>query len=295
MNRSYHGRARARAFTLIELLVVIAIIAILAAILFPVFAQARAAARKTVCLANVKELNLAGLMYSADYDDYFLIYYSGSDRKQLLYPYTKSGVNNSELDVNQIWFCPSVENRSQILLRLEHACQRNVHGHAAVSSAIRDGRGQRRGALVRNMRRHLLCYGDECGRHLLRHGHASLSPKCAGPWRQRLQHAAPQSISPCQQSGERRMARRPRQVDPHAAAVLSRLAGRMDRQQRHNRTIRTTRPVWIQPTELTQTNRHTKGVQMNNLSSALLGVTAAVILLPGGAPAEKTQSRLQLQ
>jgi len=58
-----------RGFTLIELLVVIAIIAILAAILFPVFAQARAQARKTSCLSNVKQLSLASLMYTQDYDE----------------------------------------------------------------------------------------------------------------------------------------------------------------------------------------------------------------------------------
>jgi prepilin-type N-terminal cleavage/methylation domain-containing protein len=58
-----------RAFTLIELLVVIAIIAILAAILFPVFAQAKEAAKKTTCLSNTKQLNNAWIMYSTDYDD----------------------------------------------------------------------------------------------------------------------------------------------------------------------------------------------------------------------------------
>jgi prepilin-type N-terminal cleavage/methylation domain-containing protein len=56
-------------FTLIELLVVIAIIAILAAILFPVFAQAKEAAKKTTCLSNAKQLNNAWIMYSTDYDD----------------------------------------------------------------------------------------------------------------------------------------------------------------------------------------------------------------------------------
>jgi prepilin-type N-terminal cleavage/methylation domain-containing protein len=58
-----------RAFTLIELLVVIAIIAILAAILFPVFAQAKEAAKKTSCVSNTKQTVLAALMYAGDYDD----------------------------------------------------------------------------------------------------------------------------------------------------------------------------------------------------------------------------------
>src|SRR5260370_34813798 len=56
-------------FTLIELLVVIAIIAILAAILFPVFAQAREKARQVSCLSNIKQINLGWQMYMQDYDE----------------------------------------------------------------------------------------------------------------------------------------------------------------------------------------------------------------------------------
>jgi len=67
---SSHLRSRVRAFTLIELLVVIAIIAILAAILFPVFAQAKAAAKKTVCLSQTKQVGLGSLMYAGDFDDH---------------------------------------------------------------------------------------------------------------------------------------------------------------------------------------------------------------------------------
>src|SRR5947208_2290027 len=61
--------SRRNAFTLIELLVVIAIIAILAAILFPVFAQARAKARQTACLSNMKQLGMAFRMYEQDWEE----------------------------------------------------------------------------------------------------------------------------------------------------------------------------------------------------------------------------------
>ena len=88
-----------RAFTLIELLVVIAIIAILAAILFPVFAQAKDAAKKTQSLSNVKQLTTASLIYSGDADDLFspMALEKSTDTSDIqsswimmLQPYTKS-------------------------------------------------------------------------------------------------------------------------------------------------------------------------------------------------------------
>jgi prepilin-type N-terminal cleavage/methylation domain-containing protein/prepilin-type processing-associated H-X9-DG protein len=95
-----------RAFTLIELLVVIAIIAILAAILFPVFAKAREKARQSSCSANVKQLVLGVLQYNQDYDErYVSVYDDGTGTRiiwaQKIQPYLKN---------TQILQCPSVTN-----------------------------------------------------------------------------------------------------------------------------------------------------------------------------------------
>ena len=97
-----------RGFTLIELLVVIAIIAILAAILFPVFARAREKARQTACLSNVKQIALALQMYTQDYDEKlpFLTSCSAPENTKhataepqgKIHPYIKNV---------QIWECPS--------------------------------------------------------------------------------------------------------------------------------------------------------------------------------------------
>ena len=95
---------RARGFTLIELLVVIAIIAILAAILFPVFARAREKARQTSCLNNQKQIGLALLQYSNNWDDYYPAYTSGLG----LWPAALNTILQKTVKEGQnVYICPS--------------------------------------------------------------------------------------------------------------------------------------------------------------------------------------------
>jgi prepilin-type N-terminal cleavage/methylation domain-containing protein len=111
---------RRRGFTLIELLVVIAIIAILAAILFPVFAKARKSADKSVCASNLKQLNLALRMYATDYNDTLPVHWDNLRRQQwgdvdievatILVPYISQGIKTTASGMKLgtgIWLCPA--------------------------------------------------------------------------------------------------------------------------------------------------------------------------------------------
>jgi prepilin-type N-terminal cleavage/methylation domain-containing protein/prepilin-type processing-associated H-X9-DG protein len=106
------SRRTARAFTLIELLVVIAIIAILAAILFPVFAQAREKARQATCVSNAKQIGLGISMYAQDFDEMYPFGGGGWGYNPrwdgVIMPYVKNGGNTANTrGVRGMWMCPS--------------------------------------------------------------------------------------------------------------------------------------------------------------------------------------------
>jgi len=127
-------KAKDLGFTLIELLVVIAIISILAAILFPVFAQAREKARQITCASNLKQIGVATLLYTEDYDEGFPTFRykytdpvtAASDTANYITevePYVKSGIGSNfntvganAADSTSVWFCPdfAVSNSTTI-------------------------------------------------------------------------------------------------------------------------------------------------------------------------------------
>jgi prepilin-type N-terminal cleavage/methylation domain-containing protein/prepilin-type processing-associated H-X9-DG protein len=119
------AKTNSHAFTLIELLVVIAIIAILASILFPVFAQAREKARQASCTSNMKQIGMGVTMYAQDYDEGLpLAAYNPAGQPlvqwyDVIEPYVKSGTKamtingvGAQRNSAPFWICPSIENTS---------------------------------------------------------------------------------------------------------------------------------------------------------------------------------------
>jgi prepilin-type N-terminal cleavage/methylation domain-containing protein/prepilin-type processing-associated H-X9-DG protein len=139
-----------RGFTLIELLVVIAIIAILAAILFPVFAKAREKARQTSCLSNLKEIELAALMYKGDYDEINVW-----DRMKTTNPPAPGGpyasgcgpnywyvdILNPYIKNSQIWMCPSDNGPHNCVGFPDHSYEPNTEMLGLKDSAVKDPSG----------------------------------------------------------------------------------------------------------------------------------------------------------
>jgi prepilin-type N-terminal cleavage/methylation domain-containing protein/prepilin-type processing-associated H-X9-DG protein len=142
-----------RAFTLIELLVVVAIIAILAAILFPVFARAREKARQASCASNLKQIGLAMAMYASDYDDHLPptwvwvpaswpppaqgYWYKGFWMWDVpLYPYVRTGTagSNGKMQGHGVWQCPSGYTSSQAHAR-NYGCNLSVFGYLNMDEA----------------------------------------------------------------------------------------------------------------------------------------------------------------
>ncbi len=125
MQPSFSSR---RAFTLIELLVVISIIALLAAILFPVFGRVRERARQSACASNLKQVGLAVLQYAQDYDSYhpcgtyayFDMYTGhGAGWATQLFPYTKS---------YKVFKCPDDSKNDNVVEAISYTGNANVFG-----------------------------------------------------------------------------------------------------------------------------------------------------------------------
>ncbi|MGQ9732208.1 MAG: DUF1559 family PulG-like putative transporter [Candidatus Zipacnadales bacterium] len=134
-----------RGFTLIELLVVIAIIAILAAILFPVFARAREKARQVTCVSNLKQMGLSFFMYSSDYDEK---YPPNPYWKERLQPYIKT---------TEINHCPSRKN-----LPWYYGQGYNIGCFPPLGPYVQGVVGQAEGAIVSPSRKIMVVEWDRC-------------------------------------------------------------------------------------------------------------------------------------
>lgn len=138
--------SRRKAFTLIELLVVIAIIAILAAILFPVFARARENARRASCQSNEKQIGLGVLQYTQDYDERYP-FQDGSDGVAISTPMGSGAALSipdklqTYIKSEQIWKCPSVKADGRVSYHYNGAVQaisQSAIQEVARTSMLRD-------------------------------------------------------------------------------------------------------------------------------------------------------------
>lgn len=132
LNYPYNPKA---AFTLIELLVVISIIALLAAILFPVFGRARENARRSSCMSNMKQIGLGTMQYTQDYDEYLpdanYISSAVTDPKwmDVIFPYVKSA---------QLFSCPSDAGANRVYNPDRTTRTTNAYGSYALNNCYYD-------------------------------------------------------------------------------------------------------------------------------------------------------------
>ncbi len=128
--------SRRAGFTLIELLVVIAIIAILAAILFPVFARAREKARQSSCLSNVKQLMLAIMQYVQDYDEMMPTCWTVIAGESYHHPYWYEKAE-PYLKNTQVFLCPSARNYTTIAYGYNYMYLGSTHSSAISIAEIK--------------------------------------------------------------------------------------------------------------------------------------------------------------